>query len=71
MPKAARKSAKQKPTIEQVFEAFMQFNSHVRGAIGHGNPGTWEREMQAARKAFKAKMEQFGLAEHIDWEVEK
>lgn len=55
-----------KPRIEEVFEAFQELQGK---SIRLGSKKTAEiiAEMIAAQNHFKARMEDFGLADYIDW----
>jgi len=62
-----------KPGINDLFQAFQNFQRHSVRLVSAGAPVTetprveFAAEIVAAQVEFKARMEQLGLADHIDW----
>ncbi len=56
-----------KPTIQEIFEAFKNFQSQQIKIMSTQPFGNWEKEFWTIREILKAELERLGLAEHIDW----
>lgn len=56
-----------KPHIEDLYEAFCEFQNATHAAVQYQNPGVWGVKLKEAREEFKAKCEEMGIATAIDW----
>ena len=56
-----------KPNIEEIYSVFQSHQIEIARIMTHCRASVWHLELERAREKFRLRLDEIGLAQHIDW----